>query len=206
MHYRVALLAFCCVAAAAQAPPDGVSLTVVVQGQRVPATILRAMEREAQSVIAPAGVHLVWRAEDLPNGEVLGAVAIVQMRGKCTAAAPARRTYLLSEEPLGQTHISDGKILPFADLLCDAVRNLVERDLRGLRTGEREQLLGRAFGRVLAHELYHILSRTTDHGNRGLAKPEQSSTDLLAPAGYFAAAEERRMAESISGDGAIAGR
>jgi hypothetical protein len=38
-----------------------------------------------------------------------------------------------------------------------------------------------ALGRVVAHELYHILARTTSHATGGLAKASQSLRDLIRP-------------------------
>jgi hypothetical protein len=35
-------------------------------------------------------------------------------------------------------------------------------------------------GRVVAHELYHVLARTTSHAERGLAKASQSLKDLVS--------------------------
>ena len=101
-------------------------------------------------------------------------------------------------EPLGQTHVVDGKVLPFADILCDAVRRIVDRDLRVVPVGQRDEVLGRALGRVLAHELYHIVLHTTDHSAHGLARPEQSSRELLAPVGAFTEDDDRRLAESAA--------
>ena len=207
MRHRLALLALFCGSAAAQTLTDEASLTVVLEGEHVPAPILSAMRREAQAAVEPSGVHLNWRSQDLPGGEVAGPVAIIQMRGQCRSAAPVRTTAPGGEgEPLGQTHMVDGKVLPFADLLCDAVHRLVDRDLRGVRSGQREELLGRALGRVLAHELYHILARTTDHGSHGLSRSEQSSAELLAPGNSFAESDEHRLSESIGTDFGAAGR
>ena len=42
-------------------------------------------------------------------------------------------------------------------------------------------MLGRALGRVTAHELRHILLRTRKHSREGFAKPAQTSAELLTP-------------------------
>ena len=36
-----------------------------------------------------------------------------------------------------------------------------------------------ALGRVVAHELYHILTRTTGHASEGFARASQSLRDLI---------------------------
>jgi hypothetical protein len=155
----------------------------------------------------PSGVRLDWRSHDLGGGNVDGPLAIVRLRGNCSAAVPFRSSSTdVESEPLGQTHMVNGKVLPFADVLCDAVHRLVDRDLRGMGARQREDLMGRALGRVMAHELYHILARTTEHTTHGLTRPEQSRAELLAPVGSFGDAAERRIAESVAVDPGGAGR
>ena len=46
--------------------------------------------------------------------------------------------------------------------------------------GRREFLYGRAMGRVVAHELYHILSNEPGHDEDGVAKPSFTTRDVLA--------------------------
>jgi hypothetical protein len=96
-------------------------------------------------------------------------------------------------EALGQTQVVDGVVLPMADVLCDSVRKLIDRDMRSSPAFERDELFGRALGRVMAHELYHILLRTRDHGHDGLARPAQSSVELLAARNPFAEQDERKV-------------
>jgi hypothetical protein len=45
---------------------------------------------------------------------------------------------------------------------------------------DRDRVLGRALGRVLAHELYHILSGTKRHSARGLAKASFAVDELIS--------------------------
>ena len=205
MHRQLALLAIICGSVAGQTLAGEGSLTVVLRGERLPDSISNAMRPEAQTAVEPAGVRLVWK--DRPSGEVEGPVAIVELRGRCASVAPiGRAAETRSAEPLAQTQIVNGEILPFADLLCDAIHRLVDRDLRGTHSAERQELLGRAYGRVLAHEIYHILLHSSEHGSHGLGRWEQSSSELLAPNDSFAESDERRLAESLTGDAGAAGR
>lgn len=202
MLVRLALLAFCCGVALSQPSTDAGTFTVVLQGQRLPASILTAMQREVQSAVMPAGLHLIWRPWDLGHGEVPGSVAIVTMRGQCSSSPGSLLSnsagYASAGEPLGQTHMADGKVLPFADILCDAVHRLVDRDLRNTSPLQRDALLGRALGRVMAHELYHILLNSRDHDRQGLGRSEQSRTELLEPTNSFSDRDDRRMANSLA--------
>src|ERR1017187_298995 len=57
----------------------------------------------------------------------------------------------------------------------------------------RDGALGRALGRVLAHELYHIFADTTQHPPAGVAKPAYSAEDLLSADFSFARREALAM-------------
>jgi hypothetical protein len=45
----------------------------------------------------------------------------------------------------------------------------------------RERAIGRAVGRVLAHELGHFLLRSRGHARSGLMRPVQTTADLVGP-------------------------
>jgi hypothetical protein len=53
--------------------------------------------------------------------------------------------------------------------------------------------MGRALGRVLAHELYHIFANTTRHAADGVGKPAYSVADLLSADFRFARREALAM-------------
>lgn len=45
----------------------------------------------------------------------------------------------------------------------------------------RDQVMGRAFGRALAHEIGHVLLRSREHPDNGLMRARYSVIDLIAP-------------------------
>jgi hypothetical protein len=193
--------------AGAQTPPDSPNLTgpltIVLRGNSaISAEALNAMQREVESLVEPSSIRVAWTSSTT-GAEVYDRVAVVRLRGDCRVDAPllmTPRTDKEGFEPLGQTQVVDRDVLPFAAVRCDAVRKLIGRDLALQPSYEREDLFGRALGRVLAHELYHILLRTTSHGRQGLARPAQSSADLLADRDNFAPADERKLSQSSSSD------
>jgi len=204
MHCRSALLlASLWGMAGAQTPPDSPNLsgplTIVLRGKAaISAETLNAMQREVESLVEPSSIRVAWTSSTT-GVEVYDRVAVVRLRGDCRAGAPllmTTRTEKGGSEPLGQTQVVDGDVLPFAAVRCDAIRQLIGRDLALQPSYEREDLFGRALGRVLAHELYHILLRTTRHGTEGLARPAQSSADLLADRDNFAPADERKLSSN----------
>jgi hypothetical protein len=45
----------------------------------------------------------------------------------------------------------------------------------------RQQIIGRALGRIIAHEIGHFVLRSRDHASSGLMRRVQASDDLIAP-------------------------
>jgi hypothetical protein len=204
MRHRSAslLVLFCAIAVADEPGKLGGSLGVYLKHERaLDAGVLQAIEREVEAAVALSGIEIAW--QDGLRPEVFDRVAVIRLRGECRPDAPLPVAVRLSGadgEPLGQTQVVDRKILPMADVQCDAVRKLVDRDLQAAPAADRDELLGRALGRVTAHELYHILLHTRRHGREGFAKPAQTSAELLTPGGAFAGVDRHRLSESASGD------
>ena len=163
-----------------QAPPDGV---------------LQALRDEVEAIMAPIGLRFEWRDLSKTQGhEVSAELAVVTFKGRCdTVGLTTRSKY---EGALGWTHVSDGQILPFTDISCDRVREFTQSGLLGMRAEERDEKYGRALGRVLAHELYHIFANTTRHGSVGVAKESYSVTDLLTDDFQFQAKESHLLQTS----------
>ena len=199
MRYRTALLlSLLCGSVRGQTSAE-TPLTVMLEGGAdVPAAVLATMEREAESAMARSGTALAWEAkENVSPAAAYDRLAMIRLKGRCTPDAilfgPLRAG---QTEALGQTQVVDGNVLPIADIRCDAVHRLIERELRAAPRKEQADLLGRALGRVIAHELYHIMLRTMDHGNSGLSRAVQTSSDLLAAHDSFTREEADRIASS----------
>ena len=47
-----------------------------------------------------------------------------------------------------------------------------------MESAQAETVFGRAMGRVVAHELIHMISGSTNHGHEGIARSAFSRTDL----------------------------
>jgi hypothetical protein len=192
MRYPTALLLFLvvCVAAAQET-----SVAVFLESDHnAPALVLNSLQREVEDAVGPSGIHIYWHAMEASQfTQVYERIAKVRLRGDCRAnALPSGSA---KSEPLGETQVVEGKVLPIAIVRCDSVRRLIGRTLLAAHFDQRDELLGRALGRVMAHELFHILLRTTDHGRDGLARAAQSSGDLVADRRRFREREEKRLSE-----------
>jgi len=162
--------------------------------QAPPGGVLEALQDEVASIMAPIGIRFEWRDLGKTGGhEVSAELAVVTFKGRCDAAGLLTRSKF--EGALGWTHVSDGQILPFTDVSCDRVREFVQTGLLAFRVEDREAKYGRALGRVLAHELYHIFANTLRHGS-GVAKESYSVQDLLADDFQFEAKETRMLRTS----------
>jgi hypothetical protein len=147
--------------------------------QPVPPMVLQVLRDELDGLMEPALLHLEWRSLNGVSGsEVASELAVVKFLGRCDVEGLEMR----SGHPgaLGWTHVSDGVILPFADVDCDRIRSFVQKELMFVHATEREEVFGRAVARVLAHELYHIFTQTAHHGSDGVGKSAFTVQELLS--------------------------
>ena len=160
--------------------------------QEPPAAVLDALQEEVGAIMAPIGLQFEWRKLNGVSGhEVSTELAVVTFQGRCDTAGITSQSKFSGA--LGWTHVSDGEILPFTDVGCDRVREFVQRSLVALSAAERPAAYGRALGRVLAHELYHIFANTTRHGSWGVAKECYSVQDLLSDDFQFQQKESKLL-------------
>ena len=163
-----------------------------------PASVVLAMKNELARSVAPAGLDLLWPDNGSRDGIAFPKVVVVTLIGDCRAeSTPVSVTSNRFVESLGATHIADGRILPFVDIHCDAIRALLyPRDK--MTPLPSPQLMGQSVGRVVAHELYHVLLRTTGHEPAGLASQMFRRDDLICHNLAFGARVERRLQELAS--------
>jgi len=174
----------------------GELLTVLAGPDHATPVVLQAMEQAADAALAP-GITVTWKTSHEVEGHAVSTpLAIIRLRGQCRPQDGLRwldPDALPDGQPLGQTYISNGHILPIADVLCDNVVALIGPNLRIAPPGQRDGLLGLALGRVIAHELFHIMLKTTLHSREGLFRSTQRSTDLLARRDSFSDLDQRKL-------------
>ncbi|MFN7995869.1 MAG: hypothetical protein U0Q18_19815 [Bryobacteraceae bacterium] len=139
------------------------------------------MKSEAAGLLEPAGVNLEWRLLEANTGhESSHRPVVVRFTGTCASGTgmDAPPTQHNGTTILGTTAVVSGAVLPYSEVKCDAVRQfLPENQLPGNRH-DRDLVLGKALGRILAHELYHALLRTKHHAHAVVAGAVQTPTDL----------------------------
>jgi hypothetical protein len=137
------------------------------------------MRQELGNLMAPLGLEFTWRDLNASRGnEVSVELVVVTLKGTCDMVDTLG--YGDTTGALGWTHMSDGAILPFSDLDCNKIRRFIGRETKSMDEAKREVVYGRAMGRVLAHELYHIFTNTTRHASWGVAKAFYTPRDLVS--------------------------
>jgi hypothetical protein len=157
-----------------------------------------AMQREVEGLTKASGFHLQWRSlENRSSEDAFSDLMVVKLRGSCNMQGIQLLFSELGPDAdggaLGSTKTSDGQVLPFSELYCDRIRRSIAPLSIGASPEERESLLGRAMGRVLAHELFHVFANTGKHGQEGVAKTAYSRKDLVADVFVFDAKDAKRM-------------
>lgn len=138
------------------------------------------MKKEAAKIMQDAGYLLDWRALRENQGrEAFANVVVLKFHGKCRLEYPAVVDGI-EEVTLASTEVEDGHVLPYSDVQCDEVRKALP-----YAKADRQKALGLALGRVVAHELYHVLAQTTRHAAAGLAKASHNWTDLVTGEASF---------------------
>jgi hypothetical protein len=156
--------------------------------QQPPEGVVEALHEELESIMSPMGMTFEWRSLDGVRGNELSVeLAVLTFKGRCDIAGLS--PHIVSNPgALGWTHVSDGAILPFSDVDCDRIRTFIQKELLSVRAPDREESYGRALGRVVAHELYHIFTNTGTHGSCGVGKAAFTIQELLSDEFQF---EER---------------
>lgn len=177
------------------APRESVRLGLLVDTPAsTPDGVLKAFRGETERVLPIPGLDIQWRrAGDDPGAESFDRLIVIRLVGECNprGISASRET-----GPLGVTHVSDGRILPFVEADCGRIVRASQR-LRRVPFRLRAEELGRAIGRVIAHEVYHVLSASSQHDCQGLSKPSLTAVELFFPGIGFVPAALDRMAAGL---------
>jgi hypothetical protein len=183
-----------CLSSRAEGLPELNSpLTLVISTERpLAAATVAEMHREMDKLMLQASIRVEWRElSEFVAGTEVHDLVLVKFRGNCRIQPTP--VYLDERGPMAFTHTSDGEVLPFSEVLCDRVGVAAQSAMAGGEFGRRDELLGRALARVLAHELYHIRGKCNEHGHMGVARKSLTGRELIARTLDFAPADARRM-------------
>jgi hypothetical protein len=142
------------------------------------------MKEESSLLMQSAGYQVHW-LDPLQRPDVTGtSLIVVELNGTCAPSEHSARP--MDAGRLASTEVTDGRILPFVSLDCTALQNALAPVLDRVPRGRREFLYGRAMGRLLAHEMYHVESQTREHSRQGVAQSIVSASELVSERFAFA--------------------
>jgi hypothetical protein len=190
---------FCCASLLAGGQ-SAIAVFMDFQSEPSAATVSE-MEREVAAIMKPSGWQFDWRRiEEVRAGESFEDLVVVKFKGSCEAESAPVYNELdpnSKPQPLAHTQVADGHVLPFSDVLCDTIRDYIAPAATAGDSQKRDRLLGRAMGRVLAHEMYHMFVKTTEHGEDGVARAFHTRKDLTAREFHFTARETLKLKEIL---------
>ena len=200
----VAVLAFTILlGASARAEGFGPSLTVILDFEDAPASqSLGELRREVAAIMKRTGhsVEVRLRSETAAHEEFEDLV-LVKLTGTCRMNGIPYSAFIdeRGPSPLAWAHTVEGEILPFSTVACDKIRRTVGSALFGGQKAQGDQLLGRALGRVVAHELYHIVTKSALHTKSGVFRESLSGAQLIADQLDFRQQDARRLLHPAAG-------
>lgn len=158
------------------------------------------MKRELGTILRDSGIRVDWRGQsDVAASDSFPNLVVVKFHGKCRMEPVP---YLYDERgPLAFTYSTDGAVLPFSEIACDKVRSSLRTAMWGGGYKRSDMLFGRALARVLAHELYHVLTKTQSHSGQGIAERSLSGAQLVSERLQLNAAELQQMHDAVQSPG-----
>ena len=144
------------------------------------APVLSEMKNELASLMYGAGVHVAWWTPTDSSSGVAGDLVVIDLRGACQPPESGMAVQPIKNmAALASSAMADGRILPFSWVDCTAVNGFLSHSIAALSAIQREEIYGRALARLLAHELYHVITQSAEHQEAGLAKAQFSVADLI---------------------------
>ncbi len=171
----ISVLAFS--AAGALRPSSEVTVILDFKGPHSSAAT-REMQEEASLILKEADVSLSWRPLSGASDATYNDVAVMTFTGSCDFT-PDPPVYD-EPGPYARASMVNGKVQPFGRVECARVVRSVRDAMAGSMYGSGNQLLGRALGRVVAHELVHMLTRSAQHSRDGVMKASLSGRQLIS--------------------------
>ena len=178
---RASLFWVACFVQGATAPPIAVFLDFETEPSE---SSVSFMKEEVSAILKPSGLALNWKTlASRTSGESFADLVVVKFRGVCQVRNPLMDSELspaMSGTALASTIVSEGRVLPFSDVKCDEIRRFLASNLALVAPQKQDSVYGKALGRVVAHELYHIFAATEEHSAGGVARASHSRRELTA--------------------------
>jgi hypothetical protein len=189
MHRALICLLFC--ASAGSLAAAEVTVILDFEGPRSERSV-DEMKRETQAIVKDSGLQLDWQTRTEAEHNSFPDLVVVRFKGRCIfRPAP----YLYDElGPLAFTYATHGQLQPFSEISCDKVAASMRPAMHGGEFANADILMGRALGRVVAHELMHMVTRSGSHGRGGVGKAALSGKQLISGKLTLSRSDSERLA------------
>lgn len=172
------LLTFACASAQESHTPQTVAILFHFE-QPYPERTLKEAERELNTLIGDETAKLEWHDRSSFEGQpTFSTIVVLNFLGTCDPRSEVAFSGRM-DSWLARMRVFDGVVLPFGDVNCDLIRALMNSSMSGHGAKQSDKAFGGALARVLAHELYHFLTQSTEHAAQGLEKAAFSRSDLV---------------------------
>jgi len=166
--------------------PDRRVVVYLQTGPSKPDSTVAYMQRELEALMQTAGYRVEWKTPGSSSGEDDSVIAVVELRGSCRPPeGKAQVKPVKNGASLASTAVDGERVLPFSWINCETLTQMLAPSLAEVKSKQRDFLYGRAMGRVLAHELYHMLANEREHVGSGVGKPSFSAKDVLGESFTF---------------------
>ena len=149
---------------------------ILIDAEGLSPEVSGVLHREITTILAAAGVDVDVVSAEQASGE---SVDVHATSLKVVLLAEDGRRFGVGDGHMGVNLIVGGRPNDTVYVFVPVVRKALGRELRTGRRREREQI-GRALGRVTAHEVVHALAPDVPHASTGVMKATPNTRDLVA--------------------------
>jgi hypothetical protein len=156
-------------------PSSEVTVILDFKGPNSP-NATKEMQREAGKILGASGINLSFRSRSEAYGSDFSDLVVMTFRGNCKSEPPMPRYD--ETGPYAVTWTTDGQVLPFGEVDCGRVIQSARSAMWGGDLSRADTFYGRALGRVMAHEIVHMLTKSGDHAKGGVFREALSPREL----------------------------
>lgn len=190
-------LVFVMAATSTHSIPSGLTVILDFRGAHSDPSIVE-MERESGDILKTTGLKLDWRLRDQTAGQTYPDLVVMTFNGSCKFSQTPRVYDELG--PLASTKTTDHVIQSFGEVDCDHVISAARSAMFGRDFAHADMLVGRALGRVVVHEIVHMLTNSAKHGHDGVFEAALSGRQLIAPSLPLSAMDVDRLMSGLEGE------
>lgn len=174
------IVAVSALSAGPNAAPPALPITVLLDFERPYSSVsINALQHELHGILDGMPLKVDFRLKtELPQNPEFGDLVVFKLKGNCSMNALPVGALSDERGPLAMTYSVDGEVLPFGEIECDHVRDAIERSLGPGNPEAHQTAFGRALARVMAHEMYHMLTKSAKHTKNGVTRESLSGREL----------------------------